>query len=220
MKLNSNIILKWHHKLNDSIHATYTSPKASGMKPHSFFTILAIFMTDTAPVFFNSMNYQTKYFQTFALIYKSAYLLAIICLCIYAIYCWKVYLNLRREGRTNDKNIFFAESAGICRKVIFYLALVPELIINFSSRLHPENTAQQMDRLRYQLQSEFYREAGIDVLKTIIFSILIVELSRLLFPKTFSWSNRTHVAVVIVTAIVLSCLRVTALNFASGHGII
>lgn len=218
--MNSNIILKWHRKLNDSIHATYTSPKVSGIKTHSVFTILAIFLTDTAPMFFNSMNYQNKYFQTFALIFKAAYILAIIWVYIYAFFCWRVYLNLRREGRTNDKNIFFAESAGVYRKVIFYLALVPELIIDLNSHLHPNQTAQQMDRLRYQLRSEFYREAGIDVLKTIIFSILIVELSRLLFPKTFSWSSRTHAAVVIVTAIVLSCLRVTALNFASGHGII
>jgi len=220
MESNLNILRKWNSKLGDSIRASYTNPIIVGSKPHSVFTILAIFMTDTASIFINSINYQNTYLQTLALIYKSAYFFALICLWIYALYCWQVYLKLRREGRIKDKNIFFSESAEIYRKSIFYLALVPEIILNVSSRLNPENTSEQMNKLRYQLRSEFYREAGIDILKTIIFSILIVELSRLLFPKTLSWSNKTHAAVVIVTSIVLSCLRIAALNFASGHGII
>ena len=190
------------------------------MKPHSVFTILAILAADSAPIIFNSMRYQDKYFQAFSLIYKAAYISVTMWLSLYALYCWSVYINLRRTGSNQDKNLFFAESARFYRKVLFYIALVPLFMIDIHSRLHPKSIAEQMNKLRYQLRSDFYRDAALAVLETIMLSIVLVELSRLLFPKTSAWSDKKHAAVVIATAVVLSGLRVTALKFASGHGII
>jgi len=213
MKLNSNIILRWHRTLSDSIRTTYTSPKVNGIKPHSFFTVLAALSTDLFLFMMKSMTFQNKYLIVFGIAYQTVCILMISGLYIYAFYCWKVYLNLRRENIIKDNNLFFSESAGLYRKTLFYFALASQYILELRS--HPD-----FGEIRYQLRVDFYREAGITILESAIFSILIIELSRILFPKTFSWSNKTHYAVVIITAIAMSGLRVAALNFASGHGII
>ncbi len=88
------------------------------------------------------------------------------------------------------------------------------------AHLYPEDTGWQISKLQYQLRVDFYRYAGITVLESIMLSILLVELSRIIFPGTLSWSNGKHTAVVILTSFAISAVRVAALNSISGHGII
>lgn len=207
------IIKTWDSKLTAAIRERYIHPEVPGIKPHSLFTVLAALSTDLLPFMMNVMTFQNKYLYVFGIIYKTVCILMILGLYVYAFYCWTVFLKLRRKHMNKDKNLFFSESATFYRKSAFYVALALSVILKFRSKPH-------FEEIRFQLRAAFYREAGITILDSIIFSILLVELSRNLFPKTFPWSNRTHYAVLIMTAVVMSCLRVVALNFASGHGII
>ena len=213
MGLNTNFIRELDSKLLDSIRARYTNPKILGTKPHSIFTVLALILTKSMPVYFMSMHHQNVYFHNFALIFNGACTTGLIGLYIYAFYCWRVYLDLRNTHINTDKNMFFAESTGLYRKFLFYPALATEIILKFFPR-------PDFDQIRYQLRADFYHETWIIIFDSVAWSILIIELSRILFSNTFSWSDKKHYGVVIVTAAVMSGLQVAALNFASGHGII
>jgi hypothetical protein len=219
-KSPSDIFGKLNSKLSQSIRARYADPRMSGIKLHSVFTVGAIFLTEILLIFFKSMNYQNDYLRIFIMIYKAAYIVVLIWLYIYTFYCWRVYFRLREEGSSRDKNIFFSESAGLYRKVIFYVALVPWFISSFRSQFYPEDTSEMMNRLRYQLRADYYRAAGTTILESIMHAILLVELSRFIFPKTLSWSDKRHTTMVVVVSAIISTLRVAALNSASGHGII
>jgi hypothetical protein len=76
-----------------------------------------------------------------------------------------------------------------------------------------------MKKLKYQLRSEYYHDTGIAILESIVFSILFIELIRIVFPNTFSWTDKKHALFVILMSLAISSFKVFALNLSSGHGV-
>jgi hypothetical protein len=122
---------------------------------------------------------------------------------------------LRKEGVNSDKNIFFAESAGLYRKIVFYIALIPYFINTIHSRFAPAVEYRETIKIwRYASLSDLYREAGLTVFHNIILLIVSVECIRLVYD----WSNKKHIAVVLLIAAILSVFQLLVRYSISGHG--
>ena len=220
---NANIFIHWDTKL-----AAYTlkhyhdlrSEYKQVIKPHSLITILALFGTSGLFGFMSDIRFENAYGQSFIVILKG--ITGIFCIAAYiaAYYHWRVFWTLRKEGVNSDKNLFFSESAGRYRKIVFYIALALDIVRRIQSYLHPEEVRQQLRRLKYQLRSEYYHDVGIAVLDSIVLSILFIELMRIIYPGTFSWSDKKHIVVVIVMSLAISSFKIFALNLTSGHGVL
>ncbi len=215
---NTSIFSKLDNKLTTYIRNQYLqSNKKADFKTHSFLTVGAIFLTDW---FLTFKGFQFQYLEDFIILYRGALVFFFLAFYVSAFYQWRVLFGLRRDGNNTDKNLFFAESAGLYRKIVFYIALVPWFIMKSYSHFQTEDIERGMEGLKYALRADFYREAGFVVFESIIFSIILVELLRIFIIRTFSWSNKMHFAIVITISISLSGLRVFLLKLVSGHGII
>ena len=210
MNTDTNIFSKLDNKIITKITNAYLkSTKEVEFKTHSFVTLFAIFLTDLLLTF---SGMQFHFFKDFMILYNGTLALFCLVLYVYAFYLWRVLFSLRKEGLNTDKNLFFAESANLYRKIVFYIALIPLFIIKIIKYLKPEDVEQDMGRLKYVLRADFYHAAGFDVLESIVFAIVLVETMRIIFVKTFSWSNKTHFVVVFLIAFSLSIIRVTILS--------
>jgi len=221
MKTNLNLIRQLDKKLLASARNQYLQSKYREFKPHSGSTVIAIIFTN---LFFNLLSgirfeHESEQGFIFVMIYKGLLVLLTIGASAVAFYYWRVFFTLRKEGINTDKNVFFSESAGLYRKVVFYVTLVPWFIRTIYSHLYPVIIEQEMKRLKYQLHTEYYHEVSLTVFDNIIFSILFVEFLRILVPKTATWNNKKHVAAVISMTFVLSAIRAIALNITRGHGV-
>jgi hypothetical protein len=219
MKTILCILGQLDRKFLASARNRYLQSKYREFKPHSGSTVIAIIFTH---LFFNLLSgirFEHESGQSFFFIYKGLLALLSIGAYVFAFYYWRVFFSLRREGVNADRNLFFAESAGLYRKVVFYVTLVPWLIRTIYSHFHPTIVDQEMKRLKYQLPSEYYHEVGLTVFDNIVFSILFVEFLRILLPQTFTWNNKKHMAAVISIAFVLSAVRAIVLNFTRWHGV-
>ena len=216
------ILSRWNDKLTSyTLKADHDMRAAYGhdVKSHSIITVFAIFVTYGLFGLFSHIRFDHPYLQTF--IFALQALLAIFCITLYAIaiYHWRLFFRLRRDGHNKDKNLFFAESAGLYRKIAFYIALAIDSVRQIQSHIYPEDIGQRMRRLKFQLRSEYYHDIGIAILESIILSILFIEFMRIIFPNTFSWSDKKHAVVVILISLAISSFKVFALNLTSGHGV-
>lgn len=222
MIANSNIIRRWDNKWKDSALKHYQDLRSEykyEIKPHSAFTVLAILATTGPFSLLSSVRFENVYGQHLLVLLMG--LQAIICITLYfvAYYHWRVFISLRHAGINTDNNIFFPESAGRYRKVSFYIAVALDSIRMIHSHLNPEDIRQKMRRLKFQLRSEYYHDVGLAILDSIVLSIIFVELARILFPQTFTWSSKKHAAIVIVASLIISTFKIVILYSTSGHGI-
>ena len=223
MTINSNIITLWDKKLIAYTLKHYQALRSEhnqGIKPHSLITILALFGTSFLLSFMSDVMFENVYGQGFIVVLRG--LMGAVCIVAYfaAFYHWRVLWILRKDGIDTDKNLFFAESAGRSRKSVFYIVLALDIVRRIQSYLHPEEIGQQMRRLKYQLRSEYYHDVGIAVLDSIILSILFIEFMRIIYPGSFSWSDKKHIVVVSLMPLAISSFKIFALNLTSGHGVI
>jgi hypothetical protein len=221
MKINFNIFGRLDGHFVASARNWYLQSKYHEFKPHAGSTVIAFISTYLFFSLLSGLRFEHESSQgpIFVIIYKG--LLALLSMGAYAVafYCWRAFFTLRREGINADKNIFFSESAGLYRKVVFYVALVPWFVRTICSQLHPMIIEQEMKRVKYQLHSEYYREIGLSVFESVVFSILFVELLRIILPQSSTWNNKKHIAVVMSMSFVLSAVRAIALNITRGHGV-
>jgi hypothetical protein len=189
------------------------------IKPHSTITAMAYFATVGSVSLLRGLTYNNIYGQTFLIMLKTS--MAVLCVAIYvaAVYHWRVFFELRRQGVNTDKNFFFAESAGLYRKIFFYISLLIDYVRIIQNYIHYENIGQHMRRLKYQLRSEYYHNIGIAIMESTVLAILFIELMRLIFPGTFNWGDKKHFWVVALIAVSLSTLKILSLNSSSGHGV-
>lgn len=221
MRIKYNILGQLDGHFVASARNWFMRLKDREFKLHSGSTVIALIATY---LFFNLLSglrfeHEARQGLIFVVVYKG--LLALLSIGAYAaaFYSWRVFFALRREGINTDKNIFFSESAGFYRKVVFYCALVLWFMRTIYSHLHPMIIEQEMKRLKYQLPAEYYREVGRSVIESIVFSILVVELLRIILPQSSKWDNKKHIAVVVSMSFVLSAVRAIALNITRGHGV-
>jgi hypothetical protein len=223
MTPHSNIIKRIDSKLMNVAHDRFAravlklKPEA---KPHSAFTVMGIMFATAMFTILSGIRFEHEYAQTILLthIYKSLLALLSLGALAVAVYFWRVFFLLRREGKNSDKNIFFSESAGQNRKIVFYLALVPWFIRVIYDYLNPVIIEQEIKKIKYQFYSDYIREVGITSFDDIIFSILFVELMRILVPQTHKWTDKRHFAVVLALAFVMTAPKAIALNITRGHG--
>lgn len=122
---------------------------------------------------------------------------------------------MRKEGVIPDKNIFSAESAGVYRKIIFYIALIPYFIHIIHSRFAPAGEYHETINIwRYASLSDVYREAGLTVFYNMIDFIIFAECLRFFY----AWSNKKHIAVVLLATVLLSAFQLLVRYAISGHG--
>ncbi len=218
----SNIIKRIDNKLmnvaNDRF-ARALSRLKNEVKPHSAFTVIGIMFATAMVTIMSGIRFEYEYAQTNFLTYLYKGLLALLSFGAFAVafYFWRVFFILRREGRNNDKNLFFSESAGQNRKIVFYLALVPWFLRTIYVYLNPVIIEQEMKKVKYQFYSDYIREVGITFFDNIVFSILFVELMRILVPQTYKWTDKKHFAVVFALAFVMTALKAIVLNITRGH---
>lgn len=217
MKTSLNVIKRWDKKILSSARERYLQSTNRALKPHSGITVLAIFAIYLFSDFLSGIKFEHESYHDLVIVFKVLLALIFVILCIFSFYYWRVFFNLRREGINTDNNLFFAESAGLYRKIFFYASTVFWLIRTIHSHIYPVYIEQEMKRLKYQLRSDYYYDVGLTVLDNFIFSILFVELLRILLPRTYSWNNKKHIAVVVLMSFVLSAFRLLALSFAGGH---
>ena len=223
MTIPSNIFRRVDSKLMDVARGRFDQASTKfgrEAKPHAAFTVMGIMLTTALFTFMSGIRFEREYEQTVILTRIYQGLLAVLSLGAFAvaIYFWRVYLAMRQEGKNSDINLFFAESASLNRKIVFYVALVPWLIRSIYSYLNPIIIEQEMKRLKYRFYSDYLREVGITVFDNIIFSILFVELIRILIPQTSKWNNIKHFVAVVALLLVNTTIRAIALNITRGHG--
>jgi len=222
MTPNTNIIVHWHEKLLASTRKQYQDIQtqyANKIKPHSAITVMAGFATVGPFSLLRGIAYDNLYGQTFLIVLKTS--MAILCVALYvaAFYHWRVFFELRRQGISTDKNFFFAESAGLNRKIFFYIALLIDSVRSIQTYIHYEDVGQRMRRLKYQLRSDYYHNTGIAILESTVLAVLFIELMRIIFPGTFNWSDKKHLWVVVLISTSIFTLRILSLNLSSGHGV-
>lgn len=223
MTTNSNIVTLWDKKLIAYTLKHYQDLRSEHnqeIKPHSLITVFALFGTSFLLGFMSDVMFKNVYGQGFIVVLRG--LMGAVCIAAYfaAFYHWRVLWTLRKEGVNTDKNLFFAESAGRERKIVFYIALALDIVRRIQSHLHPEEIGQQLRRLKYQLRSEYYHDVGIAVLDSIVLSILFIEFIRIIYPGSFSWSDKKHIVAVSLMSLAISSFKIFALNLTSGHGVI
>ena len=209
------------HVANDRF-ARALSKLQHEVKPHSAFTVMGIMFATAMLTIMSGIHFEHEYAQANLLSYVYKILLALLSLGAFAVafYFWRVFIILRKEGKNNDKNLFFSESAGQYRKMIFYLALVPWFLRTIYVYLNPVIIEQEMLKIKYQFYSDYIRELGITSFDNIIFSILFIELMRILVPQTYKWTDKKHFAGVFALTFVTTTIKAIALNITRGHGTI
>ena len=219
----SNIIRRIDNKLmnvaNDQFARALSKLKHE-VKPHSALTVMGIMFATAMLTIMSGIRFEHEYAQANVLSYVYKILLALSSLGAFAgaFYFWRVFFILRREGKNNDKNLFFAESAGQNRIIVFYLALVAWFLRTIYVYLNPLIIEQEMKKINYQFYSDYIRELGITFIDNIVFSILFVELMRILVPQTYKWTDKKHFALVFALTLVITTLKAIALNITRGHG--
>jgi hypothetical protein len=184
---------------------SYKNTRGHVRKPHSATLLLAV------GIFYLSRLYAEPYFA-FIVYIKYAIILYGILVVILSLYQWRWFLRLRGKGINHDSNLFFDESAGVTRKILFFAALfVYSIISSFD--------LDQVEEWKYLLRAEFYSKMSIYVLSNFAFSILLIESLRLIFPKMADWRNGKHAVSVVILATLLSLLQYWAFSNISGHGI-
>ena len=190
-------------------------------KPHSAFTVMGIMLATAMLTIMSGIRFEHEYAQANYLSYVYKILLGLLSLGAFAVafYFWRVFFSLRREGKNNDKNLFFAESARRNRKLVFYFALPLWFIRVIYGYLNPVIIEQEMKKIKYPFYSDYIREVGLAAFDNIVYSILFVELMRILVPQTRRWTDNKHFAVVFAFSLVITAIKAIALNITRGHGI-
>lgn len=211
-----NIFSKLDKRLRLYFRNQYLQSTAEAdLKPHSFFAVGAVIVTDWVL----SYGIQFEYWKDFMVLYRLVLVLFCLSLYVMTFYYWRILFNLREEGLNADKNLFFAESADLPRKVVFYIAFAQWLIMTIYSHFYKSDIGTRMAKLQYALRADYYREVGFAVIESIVFAILLVEILRTFIVKTFLWDNKLHFVIVAVVATLISAIRILGLKLASGHGI-
>lgn len=219
----SNIVRRIDNKLMNVANDRFSralSRLEHDVKPHSAFTVMGIMFATAMLTILSGIRFEHEYAQANYLSYVYKILLGLLSLGAFAVafYFWRVFFLLRREGKNNDKNLFFAESAGRNRKIVFYSALPLWLIRAIYGYLNPVIIEQEVKKIKYQFYSGYIREVGITAFDNIVFSILFVELMRILVPQTRRWTDKKHFAVVFALSLVITAIKAIALNVTRGHG--
>ncbi len=185
-------------------------------KLHSISTIVAVGLSinSISPFFYNGYDTFGDWFTVYRLVYG----LFLIALYANAIYFWRVFFELNKDGMISVKNFFFSESANLLRKITFYVALVLDTIHTFRSDVIPRDYRDTVLKARFATRAEFIQDAGLTLIYNLAFAIIAVECLRLLYIKSFSWSNRKHLAIVSLIAIIISVIQVFFRYYFSGHG--
>ena len=184
-------------------------------KPHSISTIVAVGLSinSISPFFYNGNDTFGHLFTAF----RVAYALFLIALYINTYYDWRVFFELRKEGVILDKNLFFSESANLPRKIAFYIALVIDTIHTLRSRVIPADYQETLRKARFATRTDFFQDAGITFVINLAFAIISVECLRLLYNKSFPWTDRKHFTIVSLIAIILSFIQLFFRYRFSGH---
>ena len=185
-------------------------------KFHSIATIVAVGLSinSISPFFYNGYDTFGNFFTAFRVIYA----LLITALYINAYYEWRVFFELRKEGMISDKNLFFSESANLKRKIAFYIALVIDTIHTLRSHLIPSDFQGTLKKARFATRTDFIQDAGQTFVINLAFAIITVECLRLLYNKSFSWSDRKHLTIVSLITITMSFIQLFIRYYFSGHG--
>jgi hypothetical protein len=209
-----NIFRQLDDKLISFVRGHFPDPtEKKDIKPHSIITVIAIFFsTSSLSPFFWS---EDSNLQTFFFLYRLAFALFCLILYVSVFYSWRVYFILRKEGISSHKNMFFAESAGLFRKLVFYIALLPYFINVAHYRFAPAREYHEtVNTWRYASLSVVYHEASLTLFYNLVFLIITVECLRLIY----TWSNKKHLAIVLLITTILSAFQLMVRYFISGHG--
>lgn len=197
------------------VRGHYPKPsEQKDIKPHSIITIIAIFFSTSSlsPFFWVD---ETHNLQTFFAAYRIVFAFFCLALYIFAYYAWRIYFMMRKEGVISDKNVFFSESAGLYRKIVFYAALIPYFANKAYYRFAPAAEYHEtINKWRYASLPDLFHEAGTTFFQNAIFLIVTVECLRLIY----TWSNRKHAAVVVLITVFLSAFQLAVRYSISGHG--
>ena len=170
-------------------------------KFHSISTIVAVGLSinSISPFFYNGYDTFGNLFTGFRIVYA----LLLIALYINTYYDWRVFFELRKEDVISDKNLFFSESANLPRKIGFYVALVIDTIHTLRSRVIPADFQETLKKARFATRTDFIQDAGQTFVINLSFAIIAVECLRLLYNKSFSWTNRKHLTIVSLITVTL-----------------
>ena len=185
-------------------------------KLHSISTIVAVGLSinSISPFFYNGYDTFGNLFTAFRVVYA----LFLIGLYITTYYYWRVFFELRKEGVISDKNLLFSESANLSRKIAFYIALAINTIHALRSKVIPTDLQGTLRKIRFATRAEFIQDAGQTIFYNFIFAIIAVECVRLMYKKSFSWTNSKHYAIVSLITIVFSAIQLFFRYSFSGHG--
>ena len=188
----------------------------SPYKFHSISTIVAVSLSinSISPFFYNGYDEFGNFFTAFRLVYA----LFLTALYINTYYDWRVFFELKKDGVISDKNLFFSESANLPRKIAFYIALVLDTIHTLRSHLIPSDFQETLKKVRFATRADFIQDAGQTFVINLAFAIIALECLRLLYNKSFSWSDRKHLTVVSLITITISFIQLFLRYYLSGHG--
>jgi len=185
-------------------------------KLHSISTIVAVGLSinSISPFFYNGYDTFGNFFTAFRVVYA----LILIALYINTYYYWRVFFELKKETVISDKNLFFAESANLLRKIAFYIALVIDTIHTLRSRVIPMNFQETLNKARFATRAYLIQDAAQTVIINLAFAIIAVECLRLLYNKSLFWTNKRHFMIVSLITITLSFIQLFFRYYFSGHG--
>jgi hypothetical protein len=193
------------------------SNAATPYKLHSISAIVTVGLSinSISPFFYNGYETFGNLFTAFQVVFA----LFLVALYITSYYYWRVFFELRKEGVILDKNLFFPESANLPRKIAFYVALAINTIHTLRSHVIPADFQETLKKARFATRTDFIQDAGQTFVINLTFAIIAIECLRLLYNKSFSWSNRKHLTIVSLIAVVLSAIQLFFRYYFSGHGI-
>jgi len=185
-------------------------------KLHSISTIVAVGLSinSISPFFYNGYDAFGNLFTAFRVVYA----LFLIALFINTYYYWRVFFELRKEGVVSDKNLFFSESANLQRKIAFFVALVIDTIHILRSQVIPADLQGTLRKIRFATRTEFIQDAGQTIFYNLLFAIIAVECVRLMYSKSFSWTNAKHLTIVMLITFIFSVVQLFSRYYFSGHG--
>ena len=189
---------------------------ATPYKLHSISTFVAVGLSinSISPFFYNGYDTFGSLFSAFRVVYA----LFLLALYINTYYYWRVFFELRKEGVIPDKNLFFSESANLPRKITFYLALVIDTIHILRYHVIPTDLQGPLRKIRFATRAEFIQDAGQTFFYNLVFAIITVECVRLMYSKSFTWSNAKHIAIVMLSTVIFSIVQLFSRYYFSGHG--
>jgi hypothetical protein len=198
-------------QIDNRLMTLITKPHSSQdnvFKPRSFWTVFALFFPYFAISFLEYVS--TIYSKILFIGFLS---FGLVCAVI-ATLEWRYFFSLRKKGLNQDRNYFFEESAGKYRKSAFYFSLIIFILL----RVFKVGDIKSID-FKYILRSDFYQILSLGILRYVVWTIVLVELVRVLFPSAAKWSNKKHLLVVILLLLTFSVLQFITLRILSGHGI-